>query len=398
MTKVCLINPPQTELRAPKAYMPLGLAYLAATLLNSGVETEILNLSDVNNLKNVTIPDADWYGITCVSATYKPVIELCKLIDGKTVIGGVHPTVKPEQTLKDTGADFVVTGEGDYVFRDLVSGRIEPKGRILEGGVIEDLDSLPFPARHLFPYNEVVNSDGILGCEKGVKATSILTARGCPYRCSFCVKSHEMFSRFRYRSTENIREELALLVEDYGVQHIRILDDTFTLIKRRVLDLCAEIKGMGITWACITRADRIDDEMLYSMKNSGCIEVNIGVETGSRRLLKLMNKNETVETYIKASEKIREAGMLFKPFLMYDFPTETREDREDTLKLVRKIKPDKFTLSKFTLLPGSDMWTSPEKYGIAQVHQSYFYPDEKDPGWMSFKKEISRVVEENRGK
>jgi len=398
MTKVCLINPPQTELRAPKAYMPLGLAYLASTLLNSGIDTEILNLSDVNSLENVKIPDADWYGVTCVSATYEPVIELCKLIDGKIVVGGVHPTVEPEQTLKDTGADFVVTGEGDYVFRDFVSGYIEPKGKIIEGGVIEDLDSLPFPARHLFPYNEVVNMEGILGCEKGVAASSIITARGCPYRCSFCVKAHEMFTRFRYRSAENIREELALLVDDYGVQHVRILDDTFTLIKKRVLDLCAEIKDLGITWACITRADHIDDEMLTGMKKAGCIEVNIGVETGSERLLKLMNKNETVESYIKASEKIRKADMLFKPFLMYDFPTETQKDREDTLKLIRKIKPDKFTLSKFTLLPGSDMWTSPEKYGIAQVHQSYFYPDEKDPGWMSFKEEISRVVEENRGK
>lgn len=398
MIKTCLINPPQTELREPKAYLPLGLAYLAATLLDSGVETKVLNLSDTNSLENVDIPDAEWYGITCVSATYEPVIELCKIIDGKIVIGGVHPTVEPEQTLKDTGADFVVTGEGDYVFRDLVSGYIEPKSKIIEAGVIEDLDSLPFPARHLFPYNEVVNMDGILGCEKGVAASSIITARGCPYRCRFCVKAHEMFTRFRYRSAENIREELALLVEDYGVQHVRILDDTFTLIKKRVLDLCAEIKDMGITWACITRADHIDDEMLTSMKKAGCIEVNIGVETGSKRLLKLMNKKETIETYIKASEKIRKAGMLFKSFLMYDFPTETREDREDTLELVRKIKPDKFTLSKFTLLPGSDMWASPEKYGIPKVHQSYFYPDDKDPGWMSFKEEISRVVEESRGK
>lgn len=393
MSKICLINPPQIELRDPKAYLPLGLAYLAATLLDSGIETEILNLSDVNSLEKVDIPDADWYGVTCVSATYKPVIELCKLIDGKVVVGGVHPTVEPEQTLKDTGADFVVTGEGDYVFRDLVSGYIEPKGRIIEAGVIEDLDSLPFPARHLFPYNEVVNMDGILGCEKGVAASSIITARGCPYRCRFCVKSHEMFRRFRYRSAENIREELALLVEDYGVQHVRILDDTFTLIKRRVLDLCAEIRDLGITWACITRADHIDDEMLTGMKKAGCIEVNIGVETGSRRLLKLMNKRETPETYIKASEKIRRAGLLFKPFLMYDFPTETREDREATLELVRKLKPDKFTLSKFTLLPGSDMWTSPEKYGITKVHQSYFYPDEKDAGWMRFKEQIRCIIE-----
>ena len=396
--RVVLINPPQTELRAPKAYMPLGLAYLASTLLASGVETEILNLSDITNLEKVDIPDADWYGITCVSATYKPVVEVCKIIDGKIVVGGVHPTVESEQTLRDTGADFVVTGEGDYVFRDLVCGHIEPKDMILAGGVIEDLDSLPFPARHLFPYNEVVNLDGILGCDKGVVASSIITARGCPYRCSFCVKSHEMFSRFRYRSAENVADEVSLLVEDYGVQHIRILDDTFTLIKKRVLDLCDKISPLEITWACITRADQIDDEMLYSMKKAGCIEVNIGVETGSKRLLKLMNKNETVETYIKASEKIRKTGMLFKPFLMYDFPTETPKDREDTLELVRKIKPDKFTLSKFTLLPGSDMWMCPEKYGIPQTHHSYFYPDEKDMGWMNFKEEINRIIEENGSK
>ena len=138
--------------------------------------------------------------------------------------------------------------------------------------------------------------------------------------------------------------------------------------------------------------------MLYNMKKAGCIEVNIGVETGSQRLLNLMNKNETVETHIKAAEKIRGAGLLFKPFLMYDFPTETREDREATLELVRKIKPDKFTLSKFTLLPGSDMWMHPEKYGIPKTHQSYFYPDEKDMGWMNFKEEINRVIEENGSK
>ena len=391
--RVCLINPPQTELREPTAYLPLGIAYLAATLLNSNIDTKILNLADEENLENVTIPKSDWYGVTCVSATYNSTVELCKVLDGKIVVGGVHPTIEPEQTLKDTNADFVVTGEGDYVFRDLVSGDIKPKNNIVEGGVINDLDSLPLPARHLFPHNEVVNSEGILGCEKGVIASSILTARGCPYSCCFCVKAHEMFRTFRYRSAENIREELSLLINDYGVEHVRILDDTFTLIKKRVLDLCEEIKDMEITWACITRADHIDEEMIYNMKKSGCIEINIGVETGSKRLLELMNKKETIETYVKASEKIKNAGILLKTFLMYDFPTETQKDREDTIKLIKKIRPDKFTLSKFTLLPGSEMWIHPEKYGITKVHQSYFYPDEEDMRWMKYKEELSSVIE-----
>ena len=391
--RVCLINPPQTELREPKAYLPLGLAYLAATLLNSNIDTKILNLADEENLENVTIPKSDWYGVTCVSATYNSTVELCKVLDGKIVLGGVHPTIEPEQTLKDTGADYVVTGEGDYVFRDLISGYIKPKNRIIEGGVIKDLDALPLPARHLFPHDEVVNSEGILGCEKGVVASSIISARGCPYNCCFCVKAHEMFRKFRYRSAENIKVELNQLIENYGVQHVRILDDTFTLIKKRVIDLCDKIKDLEITWACITRADHIDEETIRHMRESGCIEINIGVETGSKRLLELMNKKETVETYIKASEKIKKAGILLKTFLMCDFPTETQKDRDDTIRLIKKIRPDKFTLSKFTLLPGSEMWIHPEKYGIAKVHQSYFYPDEEDEGWMKYKKELSNVIE-----
>lgn len=391
--RVCLINPPQTELREPKAYLPLGLAYLAATLLNSNIDTKILNLADEENLKNVTIPKSEWYGVTCVSATYDSTVELCKVLDGKIVLGGVHPTIEPEQTLKGTDADYVVTGEGDYVFRDLVSGRVKPKNRIIEGGVIKDLDALPLPARHLFPHNEVVNSEGILGCEKGVIASSIISARGCPYNCCFCVRNHEMFRKFRYRSAENIKGELTQLIERYGVQHVRILDDTFTLIKKRVVDLCDKIKDLGITWACITRADHIDEEIILHMKESGCIEINIGVETGSKRLLELMNKKETVETYIKASEKIKKAGILLKAFLMYDFPTETQKDRDDTIQLIKKIRPDKFTLSRFTLLSGSEMWLHPEKYGITRIHQRYFYPDEEDEGWMKYKEEIRSVVE-----
>jgi len=398
MTEVCLINPPQTELREPKAYIPLGLAQLASALLEAGVETRVLNLADVKDLEDVNIPPSDWYGVTCVSATYRKVVEVCKMLDGKTVIGGVHPTIEPEKTLADTKANYVVVGEGDHVFRDLVSGLIQPKNGIINGGIIEDLDSLPLPARHLFPYDEVVNTDGILGCEKGVLATSIITSRGCPYRCSFCVKNHETFRRFRYRSAPNIERELSTLIKDYGIEHVRMLDDTFTLLKERVLALCTRIKDLEITWACITRADRLDEEMLQAMKKTGCVEINIGVETGSRRLLKLMNKQETPETYIKASEKVREAGILLKTFLIYDFPTETQEDREETLELVKKLKPDKFTLSKFTLLPGSDMWTHPEKYGITKTPQSYFYPDENDMGWMNFKEEISSIIEENRGK
>lgn len=388
---VVLIQPPQLALREPCAYISLGVAYLGAVLEESGVEVEVLNLSGTANVEKVDYPEADWYGISCVSATYEAGKKIVPLLKGTVVLGGAHPSVMPVETLADAKANIVVTGEAEYLFRDLVQGSIKPEP-IMHAGIIEDLDGLPLPARHLYPHEDIVNTEGILGCEKGVLATSIIASRGCPYRCSFCVKSHEMFRKLRYRSPASIKLEFSQLMEDYGVQHVRILDDVFTLHRKRVLELCREVEDLGITWACITRADQLDRALLQHMKAAGCIEVNIGVETGSRRLLKIMNKHETPDTYIEASKMVRESGLILKVFLIYDFPTETSADREETLNLVREMKPNKFTLSKFTLLPGSDMWLHPEKYGVGNVHKGYFYPDEEDSGWMRYKQQISNIV------
>lgn len=387
---VVLIQPPQLALREPHAYISLGLAYLGAVLEESGVEVKVLNLSGTVNVEKVDYPEADWYGISCVSATYEAGKKIIPLLKGTVVLGGAHPSVMPVETLADAKPDIVVTGEAEYLFRDLVLGKIKPEP-IMHAGIIEDLDRLPLPARHLYPHEDIINTEGILGCEKGVLATSIIASRGCPYNCSFCVKSHEMFRNLRYRYPTKIRKELVHLIENYGVQHVRILDDVFTLYRKHVLDICHEIEDLGITWACITRADQLDRALLQHMKAAGCIEVNIGVETGSRRLLKIMNKHETLETYIEAAKRVRESGLILKVLLIYNFPTETSIDREETLNLVREMKPNKFTLSKFTLLPGSDMWLHPEKYGVGKVHEGYFYPDE-DSGWMRYKKQIRNIM------
>jgi radical SAM superfamily enzyme YgiQ (UPF0313 family) len=377
MTSVCLINPPQTELRQPSAYIPLGLAYIAAVLEQSNIEVKILQLADtpMEKVNPHFFPSADWFGITCVSATYSSTVAISRMLKTHVVLGGVHPSILPYETRNDTNAHSVIMGEGEYAFRNMIlEGNWKP---IINAGIIKDLDSLPFPARHLFDYNDVVDTTGIHGCERGIKATTVITSRGCPFNCSFCCKGHEMFSVFRFRSAKNVRAELEMLIKKYGVEHIRFVDDAFTVNRDRVFSICDEIRDLNITWACITRADLIDEKMLRAMKESGCLECHIGVESGSARLLKLMNKQENVRTCLQAIKKIKKAGLRAKTYLMVNFPTETEEDVELTKKFMLEAKPDKWTLSSFTLIPGSDVWKHPSKYGVnTSSYSGWFYPDE----------------------
>jgi len=382
--KVLLINPPQAQLRQPHAYFPLGLGYLGAVLKESNVEVEGLNLAD-QDLRSVSFPDADYYGISCVDATVDSVRQLTKVlkVKGKVVVGGPYPSVSPNEAYETLKPNVVIAGEAEYLFRNLVSGKAKPLP-VMDAGFIKNLDALPFPDRSLFR-SSVVDVSGIHGCGKGVKATTIVSSRGCPFQCRFCCRNHPMFRVHRFRSAENVAEEISFLIHHHGISHLRFVDDCFTLNKLRTLKLCGEIKKYDITWVCITRSDKVDKELLEAMQDAHCTEVHIGVETGSNRLLKIMNKQETTNTYLKAIKMIKDSGIKVKTYLIYGLPTETQADRESTLKFLKKAKPDKFTLSHFAPLSGSGFSCNPHK------QNTWFYPD-NDRGWQVFKARIQEAI------
>ena len=379
---ITLINPPQTQLLQPKAYIPLGLASIAAVLEESGISVNIMNLSDCDDLESVDYGNSKWYGISCVSATYNEAKQLVSILKdvGKTIVGGVHPSVLPVKTSRDMKPDVVMTGESEFMLRDLLLGDI-PEQRIMKGGLIQDLDTLPFPSRHLFPRDEVIDYSGIHGQEKGVPATSIITSRGCPYSCNFCTKGHPMFNWYRYRSPENVDNELVSLKLEYGVEHIRFVDDEFTLHEKRTLELMDKIEDLDLTWVCITRADTLNERLVKKMKGAGCTEIHIGVETGSDRLLQLMNKQTTSKILLKGVKMIKKAGIRVKTYLMMNYPGETVEDRRKTVDWVKKAKPDKFTLSSFTPLPGSAVYSKQWK------RKDWFYPD-NDKRFLAYREEL----------
>lgn len=388
---ISLINPPQSALRDPLAYVPLGLAYIGAALLHNGFDVKAENLANTIDIK-FKYGHSDVYIITYSSATRYGVKNTCEYIrktypESKIILGGPHPTVSPYNVFGDIYGDTIITGEAEefiieYLNNDYYDDmsiyhddtHIHHGGMtIYNAGIIENLDSLQFPARKLFNYNNVVNKSGIHGCEKGILSTTMISSRGCNYKCSFCCHNHMMYSKWRSRSAENISKEIISLKEDYGIKHIRFVDDCFTFNRDRIKKICKNTKELDISFMCITRADICGIDMLKMLKDGGCTTIDIGVESGSNRLLNMMNKRESVEQMKKCIIDAKNIGLKTKVFLQYNLPYETEEDIQKTMDFLRECKPDYYTLSKFVPLPGSD-WED----NSGKRYSEWFYDDEDE--------------------
>lgn len=372
--RINLINPPQLQLYDPKAYQPLGLLYLGAILQRENANCRFVDMSDK---KNYQIPLADAHLVTINSASYGATKEVVNQLDGFTVVGGFHPSIFPVKTKKELGVDSVVIGEAEDIIKDIV---FEEKAGIFEGKPIRNLDAIPFPARNLVPRKELRHLEGIhTDTYKGDgAATTLISSRGCPFSCRFCSKSLAQTQYFRWRSPKNIYDEIKAIQERYDIHHFRFVDDCFTANKERVFELCALLEGLDIYWLCITRTDLLNKQLLDAMFDAGCREIHFGIETGSQRLLDLLNKKTTVEQNIKACRMAKSSGLKVKTFLMYNIPTETESDIEATKTFVREVKPDKWTLSKFRILPGSYFWNNYEKFDLEEpsLNSQWFYPEE----------------------
>lgn len=387
--QINLINPPTPELYNSDSYPSLGLLYLASILRNAGHKINYIQGGNTNPIDLVKkLPEADIDAVSMVTPTYKTVKNLFQEIGEKRdtykIVGGVHPTIFPNETLKNINVDCVVTGEAETVIERVVDE--QPRG-IITAGIVENLDSLPFPSRDLYKFT--LDKSGIHGSPK--PSTTVITSRGCPFKCSFCCKTPAM-SRFRFRSARDIYKELRQL-NDVGVEHVRFIDDAFSVHKGRVFNLCRLIKKLDISYIAITRTDSVNPKVLKAMKDSGCTEICYGIESGSQYVLNLMNKHNTVEQNALAIKMTKEAGIKVKVFLMEGFPGERLYDRELTKKFILETQPDKYTVSQFICLPGSDVWNFPEKYNHKfhaekeeDMFNSWFYPegDTHLKNWMEY--------------
>ncbi|MCK5547663.1 MAG: radical SAM protein, partial [Thermoplasmata archaeon] len=219
------------------------------------------------------------------------------------------------------------------------------------------------PARHLVDINRYEPE------MTGGRSTSIYTSRGCPYNCNFCFKITG--TKVRYRAVDNIMAEINECKEKYGIKNVVFGDDNFLLNKKRVIELVKELVKLDVNFKCIGRSDHVDREYLQLLKDHGCTEINYGVESGSQRMLDLMNKKETVEDSKNAIVWAKELGLIVKAFFIVGFPGENEETIKETKDFIKETAPHKWLLSQFVPLPGCDVFIHPEKYGIKWISRDW---------------------------
>jgi len=351
--------------------LPLGIGYLASVLIQNGFSGATLLdgtfQSEYECLTKVRDEKPEVLGIS-VQTMYadrafgfaKKVKEYCP--DTMIVFGGPHATILPQETMRNPFVDIVCVGEGEYTFLELVKGT---DLKAVNGIVfreddyiitnpprepIKNLDEIPFPAYDLYhPYYFEHSAIGMMA------------SRGCPFNCCFCQPAlRKIFPGVRFRSPENVVEEMVLLRDKHHVHMVEFHDDTFTVNKIWVSKLCKKMKeeDLGIKWIANARADTVSPSILKLLRDAGCIQLNIGVESGEPSIRNaILGKNISDEQIINCFRWTKEAGINRYAFLMVGTPGESRLSISKTLRLLDQIKPDGGTVTVTTPLPGTNLYT-----------------------------------------
>lgn len=423
--RVLLIDPPYERLIGFRSeWFPLGLAHIASYLGQNGHQVRIyhaehapdteyksvIRYSDSFRHYKLSI-DSDthpaWKEAEDVVKLFNPVVvgisvltpkipsayKLARIFkrlnpDIRVVFGNHHPTIRPDEVLSNEDVDFVVRGEGEETFRDLLDKLDQPtlhntipglsfrqNGKIIHNPDRELMvffDRLPLPAREKL-WNISTYTTGQLGM--------VMTSRGCPYNCAFCASKNLWRKRVRFRPIENVLEEIKELRSRYSVHNITFMDDSFTVNGERVKEFCAALldSGLDITWSCLTRANMVTDDGVALMKRAGCTKMDIGIESGNQRILNLVDKGITLEQIKVAVRILRRNDIFWSGFFMFGFPTETENEILDTMNFIRELRPGWVNIGIFTPYPGTELYdlsaqkgliTDPPDYTLYS-HQNY---------------------------
>jgi radical SAM superfamily enzyme YgiQ (UPF0313 family) len=377
--KVLLVNPdPQIP-----ANPPLGLLYVAAALEEAGIETRVHDAgfdpsrSQLDEIIERWRPEV--VGVSCTTPLYPHARAIAgrvkeRLPTSWVVLGGIHPSVSPERTLNDSQADIAATGEGELLMVNLLKAYPKLEVAATAPGVfvrthdgivhgpppsfIQDLDALPFPARHLVDVASYFKASGHDRIKWSLPQPSlpVIASRGCPYRCAFCASELVHGRKMRLRSIPNIRKELEALIAQYGIRGVYFYDDTLTFDVAWLEGLCAMLKELRLKWICGTRLDRVNRPVLEMMKDSGCLVISYGIESGDERILKEVLKKGLTLRQIKENIRLtHDVGISTIANYMLGVPGETEESMKKTIRLSRELDSDVAEFSIYMPLPGTEL-------------------------------------------
>jgi anaerobic magnesium-protoporphyrin IX monomethyl ester cyclase len=358
---------------------PLNLMYIGGALEEASYIVNIMD-DDFEQLgynkicKILSEEEPQLVGITTTSSTIKNALEYAKLVKkilphSLTVIGGPHPTFMPVDILKTCPElDVVVIGEGEKTMVELASlsldknnGQFNDVNGIAyrdNGNIkinpprelIKDLDSIPFPARHLVPFESYGTTRG--------KSSDMITSRGCVYNCSYCSSSRIMGNKFRTRTPGNVVDEIEFLIDEYKLENIAFMDDNFMLNKRRANEIADEIKnrGLDIGFVASSRVDMVNKDLLKKLKGAGLTTIYYGIESGSQRILDMMKKGITLKQAEIAVKSAKNVGVEVLTSFILGFPGETRKEMDKTIDFSIKLNADYSQFSILTPFPGTPIY------------------------------------------
>ena len=415
--KCILIDPPSLEvnisdesgLKETKEHLacspPIGLAYLAASLRENNFEVKIIDAKslDMNHKQTceaVLMEKPDLVGITMFTSQLRSALITARKIKKslpscKIVVGGSHVHPQHEELIrKESFIDFCVRIEGEITMVELAKAisngwdlrkvkgiTFRENGRVIvnpDRPVIDDLDTLPFPALDLLP-NHIYRANIGFG-ERG-KFAYITASRGCPFDCYFC-STPRFWHKRRTRSVDNVIAEMEDTYTKFGIGYVRFTDEIFGLSKKWLNEFCEKMidtkLNKKITWSCDRRVDSVNEEILKKMSLAGCKVIFYGIEFGNQNILDDSGKKTKVEQIYRAIDLSKKAGMSPTGNFMMGYPTETKETIEDTINLAVKLDLDFCSFSVVTPFPGCKLFDYCKDKGILKTEDweqySYFHP------------------------
>lgn len=376
MTTVTLVYPyfhPSNDTSIFR-FPPLGLGYIAGYLKQHNVSVDLVDctfLSEGEALEKIRRSDPDIIGVYSMFSMKNKALQMARLLRENCevlIAGGPLPSLNPKDFLQDF--DVIVIGEGEDTMLDLVHSlkndtdlsrvggiayREKGKGDIRftsPRGFIQNLDSIPLPARELFDnqaYKDYYSK------KFGYTITSMITSRGCPFNCDFC--SQPIFgNKFRTSSAANIVGEIETVLA-LGYERVWFADDCFTLNRKRLTDICNEIirRRIEIDWECLSRVDTVDTELMAKMKKAGCVRVFFGIESGNNSVLALMKKQATTTQAKEAVRAAKLSGVQAGAFFILGYPGETNETILDTIKFASSLPLDYLSFTFPYPIPGTPL-------------------------------------------
>lgn len=353
--KIALVSPSRNFLSNPLMAEPLGLMYIEGVLRKLGVDVEMVDMSF-----DIDLPEADIYGFSASTVNFPQAVEYAKQVgDAYTIIGGPHSSALPEEAKEFF--DAVVVGPGENAIVKILDDFSNNKKGCIYEEPIGNIDLIPIPPRTIL---ERIKYNVFPGAPI---SASVLTSRGCPYRCAFCASNTIWGRRVYYHSVERVVEEIRYLRDKFDIKHFKFVDDTFTLNSSRFKRFSKAISKLDVKWLCDTRVNAVSDEVLDQMIDGGCAYVDLGIESVSDIVLDKVQKKQSSIKMKNAIAKIKSRGLKVKLYIIYGLPFETEDIVRQTIDFIEETDPDHVSLFTLVPYPGTDIWINPQKYNVKRI-------------------------------